>query len=140
MQIFNSYQDSKLRSWPLTLSRNLGRDLSWTHAQVCSNTRSPFLWSHPKYCQICNCLPQFSRGYRGLILTQTNTARKTLPGNSKDEIQIWIHCLLFLLARRDDCPESYCHDPGVGVTPQGKNFNLGYIFWTIRDRMLIFHI
>jgi hypothetical protein len=37
-------------------------------------------------------------------------------------------------ARRDDCPESYCHDPGVGVgggvgvTPQGKNFNLGYIF------------
>jgi hypothetical protein len=36
------------------------------------------------------------------------------------------------LARRDDCAESYCHDPGVGigvgVTPQGKNFNLGYIF------------
>jgi hypothetical protein len=32
------------------------------------------------------------------------------------------------LARRDDCPESYCHDPGVGggvgVTPQGKTFNL----------------
>jgi hypothetical protein len=37
-----------------------------------------------------------------------------------------------LLARRDNCPESYCHDPGVsvgvGITPQGKNFNLGYIF------------
>jgi hypothetical protein len=36
------------------------------------------------------------------------------------------------LACWDDCPESYCHDPGVGggggVTPQGKNFNLGYIF------------
>jgi hypothetical protein len=36
------------------------------------------------------------------------------------------------LACRDDCPESYYHDPGVGVsvgvTPQGKNFNLGYIF------------
>jgi hypothetical protein len=32
------------------------------------------------------------------------------------------------LARQDDCPESYCHDPGVGVTPHGKNFNLGYIF------------
>jgi hypothetical protein len=32
------------------------------------------------------------------------------------------------LARRDDCPESYYHDPGVGVTPQRKNFNLGYIF------------
>jgi hypothetical protein len=38
---------------------------------------------------------------------------------------IWV-----FLARRDDCPESYCHDLGVGVsvTPQGKNFNLGYIF------------
>jgi hypothetical protein len=38
---------------------------------------------------------------------------------------------MFLLARRDDCPESYCHDPGVGgigVTPEGKNFDLGYIF------------
>jgi hypothetical protein len=47
-----------------------------------------------------------------------------------------------LLARRDNCPESYCHDSSVsvGVTPQGKNFNLGYIFWTIRDRILIFHI
>jgi hypothetical protein len=44
------------------------------------------------------------------------------------------------LACRDDCPESYCHDSGVGVTPQGKNFNLGYIFRTIRDRILIFHI
>jgi hypothetical protein len=36
--------------------------------------------------------------------------------------------------QKNDCPESYCHDPGVGVgvsigiTPQGKNFNLGYIF------------
>jgi hypothetical protein len=51
-------------------------------------------------------------------------------------IMIGIH----FLARRDDCPESYCHDPGVCVTPQGKNFNQGYIFWTIRDRMLVFHI
>jgi hypothetical protein len=37
-----------------------------------------------------------------------------------------------LLAHRDDSPESYCHDTGVGVgvsvTPQGKKFNLGYIF------------
>jgi hypothetical protein len=40
---------------------------------------------------------------------------------------------LLFLAHRDNCPESYCHDPGVGVTPQGKNFNLSYIFWTIRD-------
>jgi hypothetical protein len=40
------------------------------------------------------------------------------------------HSLSFFLARRDNCPESYCHDPGVdvSVTPQGKNFNLGYIF------------
>jgi hypothetical protein len=39
-------------------------------------------------------------------------------------------CNLDFLARQDDCLESYCHDPrvGVGVTPQGKNFNLGYIF------------
>jgi hypothetical protein len=38
--------------------------------------------------------------------------------------------LSLFLALRYDCPESYCHDPGVGVgvTPQGKNFNLGYIF------------
>jgi hypothetical protein len=50
-----------------------------------------------------------------------------------------IFTILFL-ARREDCPESYCHDPGVGVTPQGKNFNLDYIFWTMGDRMLIFHI
>jgi hypothetical protein len=35
-----------------------------------------------------------------------------------------------LLSFKQDCPESYCHDPGVGVgvTPQGKSFNLGYIF------------
>jgi hypothetical protein len=36
----------------------------------------------------------------------------------------------FFLACRDDCPESYCHDPGVSVsvTPQGKYFYWGYIF------------
>jgi hypothetical protein len=33
-----------------------------------------------------------------------------------------------VLARPDDCPESYCHDRRVGDTPKGKNFNLGYIF------------
>jgi hypothetical protein len=46
------------------------------------------------------------------------------------------------LARRDNCPNNYCHDlgVGVGVAHQGKNFNQGYIFWTIKDRMLIFHI
>jgi hypothetical protein len=33
------------------------------------------------------------------------------------------------LARRDDCSESYCHDPSIGATPQGKNFNLGYNFF-----------
>jgi hypothetical protein len=34
------------------------------------------------------------------------------------------------LARWDDCPESYCHEPDVGISviPQGKNFNLCYIF------------
>jgi hypothetical protein len=35
---------------------------------------------------------------------------------------------MYFLARWDDCPESYCHDSGVGVAPQGKKFNLGYIF------------
>jgi hypothetical protein len=34
----------------------------------------------------------------------------------------------FFLPRRNECLESYCHDPSVSVTPQGKNFNLGYIF------------
>jgi hypothetical protein len=42
--------------------------------------------------------------------------------------------LLLHVARRDDCPESYCHDPGVGISvgdsPQEKDFSLtlGYIF------------
>jgi hypothetical protein len=55
---------------------------------------------------------------------------------------VYIHVRLpnfheyFFLARRDDCPESYCHDPGVGVTPQGKNFNLGYITWAISFELL----
>jgi hypothetical protein len=37
---------------------------------------------------------------------------------------------MLFLARRDECPESYCHNSGVGVdisvgvTPQGKNFNI----------------
>jgi hypothetical protein len=38
--------------------------------------------------------------------------------------------VMHYLARRDKCLESYSHNPdiSVGVTPQGKNFNLGYIF------------
>jgi hypothetical protein len=42
----------------------------------------------------------------------------------------WTHPVFAILARRDECSESYCYDPGVGIsaTPQGKNFNLGYIF------------
>jgi hypothetical protein len=37
---------------------------------------------------------------------------------------------LLFLARRDDCPESYCHDPGVGVdvTPQEKTLTWAISF------------
>ena len=32
-----------------------------------------------------------------------------------------------ILARRDECPESYCRTPGVGVGVRvHKNFNLAY--------------
>ena len=39
------------------------------------------------------------------------------------------------LARRDDCPESYCRTPGVGVSVlvflhKNFNFNLAYNSWT----------
>jgi hypothetical protein len=46
------------------------------------------------------------------------------------------------LACRDECPESYCHGPGVGVSiiPQEKNFNLGYIFCTKCVKALVFEI
>jgi hypothetical protein len=41
-----------------------------------------------------------------------------------------LNLVYWFLARQDYCLESYCHDPGVGVsvTPQGKKYNLGYIF------------
>ena len=44
-----------------------------------------------------------------------------------------------LLARRDECPESYCRTPGVGVRVH-KNFNLAYNSWTTIDRAFIFHM
>ena len=35
--------------------------------------------------------------------------------------------LIFFLARRDECPESYCRTPGVGVRVRvHKNFNLAH--------------
>ena len=40
------------------------------------------------------------------------------------------------LARRDECPESYCRTPGVGVVH--KNFNLAS--WTTIGRAFIFHM
>ena len=48
-----------------------------------------------------------------------------------------------LLARRDECPESYCRTPGVGVgvgVHVHKNFNLAYNSWTTIDRAFIFHM
>ena len=44
-----------------------------------------------------------------------------------------------LLARRDECPESYCRTPSVGVRVH-KNFNLAYISWTTIGRAFIFHM
>ena len=49
------------------------------------------------------------------------------------------------LARRDECPESYCHPPGVGVgvgvcVRVHKNFNLAYNFLTNTDWAFIFHM
>jgi hypothetical protein len=48
-------------------------------------------------------------------------------GNSNRSLSV-VHLavgkLSHLLAHRDDCPESYCHDPSVGVSvgviPRGK--------------------
>ena len=51
------------------------------------------------------------------------------------------------LARRDECLESYCRTPGVGVgvgvdvgVRVYKNFNLAYNSWTTIDRAFIFHM
>ena len=47
------------------------------------------------------------------------------------------------LARRDECPESYCRTPGVGVGVRvrvHKNFNLAYNSWTTIGRAFIFHM
>ena len=44
---------------------------------------------------------------------------------------------IYFLARRDECPESYCRTPGVGVH---KSFNLAYNSWTTTGTAFIFHI
>ena len=49
------------------------------------------------------------------------------------------------LARRDECPESYCRTPGVGVGVSvrvcvHKNFNLAYNSWTTIGKAFIFHL
>ena len=47
------------------------------------------------------------------------------------------------LARRDECPRSYCRTPGVGVglgVRVHKNFNLAYISWTTIDRAFKFYM
>ena len=45
----------------------------------------------------------------------------------------------FLPARWDECPESYCHTPGVSFGVH-KNYNLGYYFWTIKDKDCKLHV
>ena len=48
---------------------------------------------------------------------------------------------LYFLARRDECPESYCRTPGVSVGVHVyKNFNLAYNSWTTIGRAFIFHM
>ena len=47
------------------------------------------------------------------------------------------------LARRDECPQSYCRTPGVGFSVRvrlHKNFNLAYNSLTIIGRAFIFHM
>ena len=45
------------------------------------------------------------------------------------------------LARRDECPESYCHTVGVRIRVRmHKNFNLAYNSWTTIGRAFIFHM
>ena len=56
-----------------------------------------------------------------------------------------IFCQYFFLARRDECPESYCRTPGVGVgvgvgVRVYKNFNLAHNSWTNIGRAFIFHV
>ena len=51
--------------------------------------------------------------------------------------------LLNFLARRDECPESYCRTPGVGVgvgVRVYKNFNLAHNSWTTIGKAFIFHM
>ena len=52
---------------------------------------------------------------------------------------------IHFLARRDECPESYCRTPGVGVgvgvgVRVHKNFNLAYNSLTTIGRAFIFHM
>ena len=55
----------------------------------------------------------------------------------------FIYYLHFFLARRNECPESYCRTPGVGVGVRvrvHKNFNLAYNSWTTIGRAFISHM
>ena len=66
---------------------------------------------------------------------------KKIDGDYDFWIRGIIYC--FFLARRDECPESYCRTPGVGVgvgVRVHKNFNLAYNSWTTIGRAFIFHM
>ena len=54
-------------------------------------------------------------------------------------------CSLFieyLLVRRDESPENYCHSPAASLLSSSvdKNFNLDHNLWTATDRTFIFHM
>ena len=64
-------------------------------------------------------------------------------GALPDFVSILVHDIF--LARRDECPESYCRTPGVGVgvgvgVRVYKNFNLAHNSWTALGRAFIFHM
>ena len=49
----------------------------------------------------------------------------------------------WFLAHWDECPESYCRTPGIGLgvgVGMHKNFNLAYNSWTTIGRAFIFHM
>ena len=47
--------------------------------------------------------------------------------------------VFFILARQDECPESYCHTPCIGMLVH-QNFDLAYNSWTTIEIAFIFHM
>jgi hypothetical protein len=76
--------------------------------------------------------PEAPSGFRGEVLRGPEGKPPDVAEFQRFDRPYNMYARKSFLARWDDCPESYCHDPGVdvgvSVTPQGENFNLGYIF------------